>query len=92
MQLQNGDVPTQPAEITKKRKAQRTMSPVVKRLFTLREAGQYLGRSEYSVRSLIWSGALPVVKNPGDKQNGKKQWVDILDLDTFIQRNKETVQ
>ena len=82
LRLQNGDMPSQAIEITKKRKVQRITIPLVKRLFTLKEAGHYLGRSEYSVRSLIWSGGLPVVKH------GKKQWVDIVDLDLFIERNK----
>ena len=67
-------------------------NPLRKRLYTLKEAGVYLGRSEYSVRTLIWNGALPVIKNPGNDQQGKKQWVDILDLDLFIERNKETIQ
>ena len=77
---------SQTPEITKKRKAQRINIPFLKRLYTLKEAGVYLGRSEYSVRSLIWSGGLPVVKH------GKKQWVDLKDMDTYIERNKETVQ
>ncbi|MBN1843077.1 MAG: helix-turn-helix domain-containing protein [Deltaproteobacteria bacterium] len=79
-------MPSQPTEITKRKKAQRISNPFAKRLFTLREAGLYLGRSEYSVRTLIWSGTLPVVKH------GKKQWVDIVDMDTFIEKNKETIQ
>ena len=79
-------MPSQPTEITKKRKAQRINNPFTKRLYTLKEAGQYLARSEYSIRSLIWAGLLPVVKH------GKKQWVDIMDMDLFIERNKETVQ
>lgn len=62
-----------------------------KRLFTLKEAGVYLGRSEYSVRTMIWSGILPVVKNPNGADSGKKQWIDIVDMDKFIDRNKETV-
>ena len=69
-----------------------TTIPLRKRLYTLKEAGIYLGRSEYSVRTLIWNGALPVIKNPGDGQNGKKQWLDILDLDLFIEKNKEIIQ
>ena len=56
-----------------------------KRLFTLAEASTYLGRSIYSIRSLIWGGKLPVVKD------GKKQWVDILDMDQFIEQNKMTI-
>ena len=67
-------------------------NPLRKRLYTLKEAGVYLGRSEYSVRTLIWNGVLPVIKNPGGDQNGKKQWVDILDPDLFIESNKETIQ
>lgn len=76
---------SQRTEIAKNKKAQRISSPFTKRLFTLKEAGLYLGRSEYSIRSLIWSGILPVVKH------GKKQWVDIVDMETYIDRNKEVV-
>ena len=32
-----------------------------KRLFNLSEAAAYLGRSTWSVRRLIWDGALPSV-------------------------------
>lgn len=73
------------------KKAHGTTYPLRKRLYTLKEAGAYLGRSEYSVRTLIWNGDLPVIKNPGGDQNGKKMWLDIEDLNRFIERNKETV-
>jgi len=76
---------TQPTKKTKNKKAQRISSPFAKRLYTLKEAGQYLARSEYSIRSLIWAGLLPVVKH------GRKQWVDLNDMDTYIKRNKETM-
>lgn len=33
-----------------------------KRLFTLKEAADYLGRSEWGVRELIWGGKIPVVR------------------------------
>jgi hypothetical protein len=66
-------------------------SPMRKRLYTVKEAGVYLGRSEYSVRTLIWNGLLPVIKNPNGEQNGKKMWLDIKDMDLFVERNKETV-
>lgn len=66
-------------------KAQRIGNPKLKRLYTLAEAGHYLGRSEYSVRCLIWAGQLPVVKH------GRKQWVDIRDMDRYIEVNKVTV-
>ena len=54
----------------------------IKRLFTLSEAGQYLGRSTWSVRRLIWRGALPQVRAGG------RVHVDVRDMDAFIDRNK----
>jgi excisionase family DNA binding protein len=53
-----------------------------KRLFTIPEAGEYLGRSTWSVRELIWAGSLPVVKV------GKRIHLDIYDLDKWIEKNK----
>ncbi len=61
-------------------------SPVSKRLYTLKEAAQYLGRSEWSMRELIWAGKIPVVRNEG----GRKIFLDIEDLNAFINRNKST--
>lgn len=55
-----------------------------KRLYTLSEAAEYLGRPVYSVRCLIWKGSLPVVKEDGSK----KQYVDVCDMDQFIETNK----
>ena len=52
------------------------------RLYNLREAAIYLGRSVKGVRELIWSGQLPVVCS------GKKQYVDVADMDQFIEENK----
>lgn len=57
---------------------------VPKRLYTVPEAAQYLGRSSWSVRRLIWSGALPEVRA------GRRIHLDIKDMDTFIDRNKQT--
>jgi len=59
-----------------------------KRLYTLKEAGEFLGRSIYSVRSLIWNGELPIVKS----SRGRKQWLDINDLNMFIEKNKVKIQ
>jgi excisionase family DNA binding protein len=55
-----------------------------KRLYTLKEAGEYLGRSLWSMRELIWAGHLPVVRVEGSR----KIYLDIVDLDAFIERNK----
>jgi hypothetical protein len=65
------------------KKAQGTTYPLTKRLFDLKEAAIYLGRPVFSVRTLIWNGALPYVKE------GRKQYLDIFDLDSYIERRKE---
>ena len=62
----------------------------MKRLYTLKEASEYLGRTVYGVRELIWTGLLPVVKH-SDKRSAK-QWIDLLDLENFIDRNKQVKQ
>lgn len=59
-------------------------SPVFKRLYTLKEAAEYLGRSEWSMRELVWAGRIPVVRNEG----GRKIFLDIEDLNGFITQNK----
>ena len=64
--------------------AQRICNPLGKRLYTLKEAAQYLGRSEWSMRELIWAGEVPVVKGAGRS----KQYLDINDLDAYVNRNK----
>ena len=59
-------------------------NPLCKRLYTLKEAADYLGRSVWGVRDLIWSQSIPVVKQHGSR----KQYLDVNDLDEFIERNK----
>lgn len=61
-----------------------TNKPVSKRLYTLQEAATYLGRGLYGMRELVWSGEVPAVKG----ENGRKIYVDIIDLDNYIDRNK----
>jgi excisionase family DNA binding protein len=55
---------------------------VTKRLYTIEEAAEYLGRSEWGIRRLIWAGKLPQVRC------GKRVHLDIQDLDHFIESNK----
>ena len=57
-----------------------------KRLFTLKEAAEYLGRSEWAMRELIWAGDIPVVRNDG----GRKIYLDVKDLNAYVERNKST--
>ncbi len=54
-----------------------------KRLYTVKEAALYPGHTVWGVRSLIWAKTLPVV------QHGRKQFVDLFDLDFFIEKNKK---
>jgi hypothetical protein len=55
------------------------------RLLPLKKAADYLGLTVWSMRERIWAGDIPVVRFPG----GRKMFIDVLDLEDFIQRNKE---
>ena len=57
----------------------------VQRLYDLKQAAQYLGRAVWGVRELIWAGKLPVVKS------GRKMYLDIEDMNQFIEREKITM-
>ena len=82
-----GTVSKIPDKIQKVKKAQRIDSPLTplkKRLYSISEAAEYLGRSVWSIRELIWAGKLPSVKV------GRRIHLDIIDLDNWIDRNKVT--
>ena len=55
---------------------------VSKRLYSVKEAGRYLGRSPWAIRHLIWEGHLPEVRQ------GRRVMIDVLDMDRFIERHK----
>lgn len=61
-----------------------TRKTATKRLYTIKEAALYLGRSVWSMRELVWSGKIPFIKD------GRKFYFDIKDLDDYIDRNKTT--
>ena len=82
--LQDGYMAPKSRENQASAKAHRIINPVAKRLYTLPEAAHYLGRSLWSLRSLIWSGALPVVRS----ERGRKLYVDVQDLEAFISKSK----
>lgn len=54
------------------------------RLFPLKQAAAYLGRSPRGMRELEWSGRIPAVRD------GKKIYFDIQDLNAYVERNKAT--
>jgi hypothetical protein len=70
------------------KEAQGIGNPLGKRLYDLKEAARYLGRSVWSVRELIWDGLLPIVRPEGKR----KIYVDILDLQKFVDLNKSIYQ
>lgn len=58
---------------------------VCKRLFSVKEAGRYLGRSPWAIRHLIWEGHLPQVRQ------GRRVMVDRVDMDHYIAKHKSEV-
>jgi hypothetical protein len=58
--------------------------PSAKRLYNLPEAAHYLGRTLWSMRELVWKGSIPIVRE------GKRIFVDLKDLDNYIERCKTT--
>ncbi len=59
-----------------------------RRLYSLKNAAEYLGRSEWSMRELIWAGKIPVVRGGSNE----KIYIDIMDLDKFIVNNKNVYE
>jgi hypothetical protein len=71
--------------LSKPEKTQGFANPLPKRLFTLPEAANYLGRTIWSMRELIWRGSIPIVRE------GKRIFVDIQDLEAYAVRHKITL-
>lgn len=59
-----------------------------KRLYSLKEAAQYLGRSVWGMRELVWSERISCVRGSGKT----KIFFDINDLNSFIEKNKIACQ
>jgi len=57
------------------------------RLLTLKRAADLLGLTVWAMRERIWAGHIPVVQFPG----GRKQYVDLRDLEGFIDTHKKIV-
>lgn len=70
--------------IEKYKKARKHPKGPMKRLYSVPEAAFYLGRTVDALREMIWAGKLPCV------QDGRRKFLDIRDLDEFIDRNKHT--
>ena len=66
------------------KKAQGISNPLPKRLYTLPEAANYLGRTLWSMRELVWKGSIPIVRE------GKRIFLDVIDLEGYVSKNKTT--
>ncbi|WP_420265379.1 helix-turn-helix domain-containing protein [Candidatus Magnetominusculus dajiuhuensis] len=68
-------------------KTQRIKNPserVKKRLYSIREASEYLGRTVWSIREMIWAGKIACIRD------GRRILLDVNDMDLWIERNKTT--
>jgi hypothetical protein len=70
-------------------KAQRIHDPEHSpRLLPLKQAARWLGLTVWAMRERIWAGDIPVVQFPG----GRKMFIDVQDMEAFIQNNKITIR
>ena len=61
-----------------------------KRLFTVPEAAEYLGRSENAVKLLIYRGKLPVTRIDGKSQIDRKALDKLIDECTYFESDHRT--
>ena len=71
-----------------KKTAQGIYNPMTSRLLPLKDAAQWLGLTVWAIRERIWAGQIPVVQFPG----GRKQYIDVEDLEHLIRTNKRVIQ
>ena len=53
-----------------------------KRLYSIPEAGQYLGRTVWAIREMIYAGKIPYIRD------GRRVLLDIQDMDNWIENNR----
>ena len=56
---------------------------ILKRLYSIKEAAIYLGRTPWAVREMLWAGKLPFIRD------GRRILIDIRDMDEWIEKSKE---
>ncbi len=56
-----------------------------KRLYSIKEAAMYIGRSERALREMIWAKKIAVIRD------GKRILLDIRDINEWIETHKESV-
>ena len=55
---------------------------VNKRLYSIPEAGQYLGRTVWAVREMVYAGKIPYIRD------GRRVLLDVFDMDRWIEENR----
>ncbi len=70
------------AQVCTSRKRPAKPPPPPRRLYDLEGIAAYLGIPVYTVREMIWRGDLPYVRI------GRRQYLDIRDVDEFIAQAK----
>ena len=53
-----------------------------KRLYSIPEAGEYLGRTAWSIREMIYAGKIPYIRD------GRRMLLDINDMDSWIEEKR----
>ena len=56
---------------------------IEKRLYNVKEAAKYLGRSVWAIREMYYAGKISCVRD------GRRILFDIVDLDTWIEKTKQ---
>ena len=83
-EAQNGHTGRELSGNRSKKLAQRINNPMRPRLLTIKKAAEYLGITEWGMRTLIWKGLVPSIRYP----DGRKIFVDVTDLDSYVEHNK----
>jgi hypothetical protein len=73
--------------IIENKTAQGITNPQGPRLLPLKAAAKFLGLTIWGMRERIWAGDIPVVRFSG----GRKMFIDRMDLENFIQKNKTII-
>jgi excisionase family DNA binding protein len=55
---------------------------IIKRLYNVPEAADYLGRTVWSIREMIYAGKIPYIRD------GRRMLLDIKDMDSWIEESR----
>lgn len=84
-EAQSGHTLSELPEKSKEKTGQRVSSPLSKRLLTLKEAAAFLGVGIWTMRDLVWSRSIPLVRFK------RRMYFDVRDLEQLIERSTDTI-